>query len=387
MPRYVSLEDGENLLPIDLDNVLGVETLVQLIKDRPSATLVEMFPGPDGLCAEGPEGRFVQELVVPFVRSRSEEAERLPEAPGRPVEASRLSSPARSFLPGSEWLYLKLYTGAATADRLLVETVAPLVKSALGSGAADGWFFLRYGDPDWHLRLRFHGAPERLKALAGELPGVLEPLHQEGLLWKVQLDTYEREVERYGGPEAMLLAERVFQADSEAVLELLTLLPGDEGADARWRLMLGGMDLLLSDLGFGLEARLQVVTELRESFGREFQVERTIERQLNERFRKERRSTEALLGCRADSPVLARGLEVLRRRSDKLAPTFAGLKALVAAGKSGVSLAGLAGSFLHMHANRMARSAARAQELVLYDLLSRHYSSQAARQRKGGPVG
>jgi hypothetical protein len=40
-----------------------------------------------------------------------------------------------------------------------------------------------------------------------------------------------------------------------------------------------------------------------------------------------------------------------------------------------------------MHANRMARSAARAQELVLYDLLTRHYSSQAARQRKMGAVG
>jgi thiopeptide-type bacteriocin biosynthesis protein len=379
MPRFVSLEEGENLLPIDLDNVLGVETLVQLIKDRPAATLVEMFPGPDELCAEGPEGRFVQELVVPFVRSRPEESER------RPVP--RASSPERSFLPGSEWLYLKLYTGAATADRLLVETVAPLVKSALGSGAADGWFFLRYGDPDWHLRLRFHGAPERLWRLAGALPKVLEPLHQKGLLWKVQLDTYEREVERYGGPEAMLLAERLFQADSEAVLELLSLLPGDEGADARWRLMLCGMDRLLSDLGLGLEARLQVVTELRESFGREFQVERTIERQLNERFRKERRSTEELLCSRAGTPVLARGLEVLQRRSDKLAPTLAGLKALATAGRLGIPLAGLAGSFLHMHANRMARAAARAQELVLYDLLNRHYSSQAARQRKTGPGG
>jgi thiopeptide-type bacteriocin biosynthesis protein len=299
----------------------------------------------------------------------------------------RASSPERSFLPGSEWLYLKLYTGAATADRLLVETVAPLVKSALGSGAADGWFFLRYGDPDWHLRLRFHGAPERLRQLAGELPEVLEPLHQQGLLWKVQLDTYEREVERYGGPEAMLLVERLFQADSEAVLELLSLLPGDEGADARWRLMLCGMDRLLSDLGLGLEARLQVVTELRESFGREFQVERTIERQLNERFRKERRSTEDLLCSRAGTPVLARGLEVLQRRSDKLAPTLAGLKALATAGRLGVPIAGLAGSFLHMHANRMARSAARAQELVLYDLLNRHYSSQAARQRKTEPGG
>jgi thiopeptide-type bacteriocin biosynthesis protein len=302
--------------------------------------------------------------------------------------SARPSSPARGFLPGSEWLYLKLYTGAATADRLLAEVVAPLVKSALGSGAADGWFFIRYGDPDWHLRLRFHGAPARLKELAGELPTLLEPLHRERLLWKVQLDTYEREVERYGGPESVLLAERLFQADSEAVLELLELFPGDEGADARWRLMLCGMDLLLSDLGLGLEARLQALTVLRESFGREFQVDRSIERQLNERFRKERRSMEELLGCgSAAPPALAEGLAVLQRRSDKLAPTLAGLKALATAGRLGVPIAGLAGSFLHMHANRMARSAARAQELVAYDLLSRLYSSRVARQRKAVPVG
>ncbi len=388
MPRFVALEDGDNLLPIDLDNVLAVETLVQMVKDRPWAKLVEMFPGPDGLCAEGPEGRFVHELVVPFVRSRAEEAERSPVAARRPVEAPKPASPARSFLPGSEWLYVKLYTGAATADRLLSDAVAPLVKTALDSGAADGWFFLRYSDPDWHLRLRFHGAPDRLMGLAHELSGVLEPLHRERLLWKVQLDTYEREVERYGGPEAMLLAERLFQADSEAVLELLDLLPGDEGADARWRLMLCGMDQLLSDLGLGLEARLQVVTGLREGFGREFQVDRTFERQMNERFRKERQGTEALLvSRRADSPALARGLEVLQRRSGKLAPLVAGLKALGEEGKLSVPIVGLAGSFLHMHANRMARSAARAQELVLYDLLTRHYSSWVARQRKAGREG
>jgi thiopeptide-type bacteriocin biosynthesis protein len=249
----------------------------------------------------------------------------------------------------------------------------------------DGWFFIRYGDPDWHLRLRLHGAPNRLKELAGELPSVLAPLHREQLLWKVQLDTYEREVERYGGPEAILLAEQLFQVDSEAVLELLELLPGDDGADARWRLALCGMDLLLSDLGLGLETRLQLTTALRESFGREFRVEGAVEQQLGERFRKERRSTEELLGSRkAHSPVLAQGLEVLQRRSERLAPIAAGLNALAAAGRLGVPMAELAGSFLHMHANRMARSAARAQELVLYDLLNRHYASRAARQRKAG---
>ncbi len=385
MPRFVALEDGDNLLPVDLDNVLSVETLVQMIKDRSQAMLVELFPGPDGLCARGPEGRFVHELVVPFIRSRPAESARSVVRQARSVEASRQSRLARSFLPGAEWLYVKLYTGAATADRLLLGTVAPLVKSALGAGVADGWFFLRYGDPDWHLRLRLHGAPNRLRELAGELPSLLAPLHREQLLWKVQLDTYEREVERYGGPEAILLAEQLFRVDSEAVLELLELLLGDDGADARWRLALCGMDLLLSDLGLGLEARLQLTTALRESFGREFRVEGAVEQQLGERFRKERRSMEELLGSRnAGSPVLAQGLEVLQRRSKKLAPIAGGLRALAVAGKLRVPIAELAGSFLHMHVNRMARSAARAQELVLYDMLNRHYASQAARQRKAG---
>ena len=39
-----------------------------------------------------------------------------------------------------------------------------------------------------------------------------------------------------------------------------------------------------------------------------------------------------------------------------------------------------------MHANRMLRSAARAQELVLYDFLERLYQGQLVRQRKGGVV-
>ena len=385
MPRFVALEEGDNLLPIDLGNVLSAETLVQMIKDRPQATLVEMLPGPDGLCTQGPEGRFVHELVVPFIRSQPAESVRSAVGPVHPVEAPRQSRPVRSFLPGAEWLYVKLYTGAATADRLLLGTVAPLVKSALGSGVADGWFFIRYGDPDWHLRLRLHGPPNRLRELGGELPSILAPLHREQLLWKVQLDTYEREVERYGGPEAMLIAEQLFQVDSEAVLELLELLPGDDGADARWRLALCGMDLLLSDLGLGLEARLQLSTALRETFGREFRIEGAAEQQLSERCRKERRSTEELLCSRkASSPVLAQGLEVLQRRSGKLAPIAARLNALAAAGKLGVPVAELAGNFLHMHVNRMARSAARAQELVLYDLLNRHYAAQAARQRKAG---
>ena len=51
-------------------------------------------------------------------------------------------------------------------------------------------------------------------------------------------------------------------------------------------------------------------------------------------------------------------------------------------GELQVPITDLAGSYIHMHANRLLRSSARAQELVIYDFLKRIYESRAARQRK-----
>jgi hypothetical protein len=43
-------------------------------------------------------------------------------------------------------------------------------------------------------------------------------------------------------------------------------------------------------------------------------------------------------------------------------------------------IAELAGSYVHMHLNRMFRSAANQQERVLYEFLARTYQSRMARQ-------
>src|SRR4030095_5929917 len=121
-------------------------------------------------------------------------------------------------------------------------------------------------------------------------------LLEDGQLWRIQYDTYEREVERYGGPEAMLLAEELFQIDSEAVLEILEQLePGDTGADERWRLTLRGIDTLLTDLGLDLAAKGSVLKKVRTQFAKEFEIDSPFKNQLSERFRKERKSLEALL--------------------------------------------------------------------------------------------
>ena len=282
------------------------------------------------------------------------------------------------------------YTGTAIADQLLREVIAPLVAKVVGSGAADRWFFIRYGDPDWHVRLCFHGTPERLRGEA--LPAVesaVNPLLRSGLLWRVQFDTYEREVERYGGDEGIVLAERLFQADSEAVLEILELLEsGDAGLDERWRLALHGMDALLSDLGFDLQTKSTVLDSVRAAFAREFRADTKLKIQLGERFRKERQSLQALLASAPDAGhALAPGFEILRQRSARLAPIVADLKACEEAVGLTVPIIELAPSYLHMHGNRLLRSGQRAHELVLYDLLARQYESELAQAQGHKQIG
>jgi thiopeptide-type bacteriocin biosynthesis protein len=375
LPRYVVLADRDHGLVIDLDNVLSVEALAHHLGGRRQAVLVEMFPDPEALCVTGPEGRFVHELVVPFVQA----------APPRPDTVARHATGSqvrRRFPPGSEWLYAKLYTGTGTADHVLTRLVGPLVRSALASGAADEWFFARYNDPDWHLRLRLHGEPGRLLAeVMPRLHAAAAPLLEAGQLWRLQLDTYEREVERYGGDHGIGLAERVFAADSEAVLAILGSVSGDAGLDLRWRLALAGIDLLLEDLGLTLEQKRTLTRRQREGFGQEFAVDGTFSGRVSRRYRTERALLEALLDPGQDPPAsMAPGLEALHLRSRQLAPVTDQLRGLLRAGRLSTTVADLAVGYAHMHVNRLLRSAHRAQELVLYELLDRAYSSRAGRR-------
>jgi thiopeptide-type bacteriocin biosynthesis protein len=385
LPRWIAVADGDNELPLDLDNVLAVDTLLEEIKGREQTTLIELFPSPEQLVARGPEGRFVHELVVPLVRRRAVATPQGRDAgaavPGGSPPGAATRPLQRRFPPGSEWLYAKLYAGPAALDGLLQDVIRPIVEATSRTGAADRWFFIRYGDPDWHLRVRFHGDPTRLSTeVLPALRAASAPLLHDGSLWRIQIDTYEREVERYGGAAGIALAERLFQADSEAVLSMAELFAEDARGDARWRLALVGMDLLLGDLGLDLATRLAVLRRSRDTFAAEFHADAEFEHQLAGRFREERKGLEALLDPKAIAdPLLAAGLEVLRRRSRSLAPVTVELRADAQAGRLSLPLTDLATSYLHMHANRMLRSAQRAQELVLYDFLARLYRSQAAR--------
>ena len=140
------------------------------------------------------------------------------------------------------------------------------------------------------------------------------------------------------------------------------------------------MDRLLVDLGLERRARRGLLERMRAAYAAEFRADTKLARQLGDRYRHERRELEALLeGGGAAALALGPALPVLGRRSEQLAPVVAELRAGAESGWLSRSLAELSASYLHMHANRLLRSAQRAQELVLYDFLARLDESRAAR--------
>ncbi|HWL35039.1 MAG TPA: lantibiotic dehydratase [Frankiaceae bacterium] len=355
LPRRVVISAGDNDLPVDLDAPAG-RVLFAHEGRRGGLKLVELFPGVDDLGVSSPEGSYVHQFVLPLVR-------RTPSSQ-IPLYVGDDSGIESVFPPGSEWLTAKLYTGKATADAVLREVVAPLVAET--RDAADLWFFLRYGDPEHHLRVRFHGD------VLDKLHARVRPLLDDGRVSRVVLDTYRREVARYGGPEGIVVAEQVFRHDSDAVLAIVLAAAGDAGLGIRWRAAVLGVDGLLADGGMDVPSRRAAVRRWRDGLvAEQGGTGDNAKRHAGKLFRTEREGLARLMGGTPEDRAETAVLGALAARSEAIEPLLAGTRE------------DILGSLCHMHVNRLLRGAQRTQELVVYDLLDRLYAAAQGRAGKG----
>ena len=62
----------------------------------------------------------------------------------------------RTFIPGGDWVYFKLYTGAKIADIIIKNELGKYIFELKQNDIIDKWFFIRYFDSEFHIRLRIH---------------------------------------------------------------------------------------------------------------------------------------------------------------------------------------------------------------------------------------
>jgi lantibiotic biosynthesis protein len=234
LPRHVYVSDGDRRLFVDLHEPDQLELVRSELKRRRSIRAQEALPGPgEAWLSDGSGQTYSSELVFSLTQRQRTRTATKPLVPPpqarRPVPWSSASSQPR-FLPGSAWAYLKLYCEPDMADRILLERIAPHVQQLQTSGAVDEWFFVRYSDPSFHIRLRLHasrcGAQADLLATACAYAAELV---SNGDVLRFCVETYEPEQAKYGGAAGLAITERAFTLDSTTVLDLLDTWPAPSG--------------------------------------------------------------------------------------------------------------------------------------------------------------
>ena len=272
----------------------------------------------------------------------------------------------RAFILGSEWLYIKLYMGRLSADYFLSAQLMTEVKILKRSGLIDSWFFIRYEDPDFHLRIRFHiPSTFNIYSVISHLNKILVNLENQKIVSRIEYGTYTRELERYGA-KIYQSTEQIFSVDSDAVLMLLNTLTLYENKDVlRWMAALVFVDDLITVFNLTLEQKATYLKKHGDSYKSEFGYTSIQSKRLLDK--KYRISRELII--KAMTRQLPK--EVL----DITTTRYNSIQKILNSFKVGRNVDSYLSSLIHMSINRLFFSSNRFCEMVIYDFLERHYKS------------
>jgi len=234
----------------------------------------------------------------------------------------------RKFYPGEKWLYYKLYCNRQVSNEILAHSVGVMAKHLIDENIINKWFFVRYSDPDFHLRLRFClNSVEDVLLVINLLKNSLKEYLKKQIIWKLQIDTYQREIERYGG-ECIESAEVIFYYDSLIAIDLLKYSLNNE------LMLIYGVKYIndcLVSFNFHDSEKLVLVNSYLKQYHKEFKIELTDKRKLNKYAIKNNSKEDTL---------------------------------------------NILGSIIHMGINRLFDENQRFYEMVCYDFLAQFYNSK-----------
>ncbi|MCY9785199.1 lantibiotic dehydratase [Nocardiopsis sp. EMB25] len=210
VPPQVEFGDNDQRLHLDLHQPAH-QDLVRTTLNRNSQVFLREAPTSQDLAWIG--GR-AHEIVTTLTAE-------LPQIPVRSRPGSAHPRAAEHLPGGPGWCSVKLYGHPDRTTHLITDELPRLA----GAGAPEAWF-LRYHDPDPHLRLRIRiDGPDQLRVVHSWT----RDLRERGMVAAVVHDTYTPEAGRFGPGAAMAAAEALFVADSRAVAAQLSTTPDETG--------------------------------------------------------------------------------------------------------------------------------------------------------------
>ena len=365
------LADFDNELLVNTNNILSVQIWIDSIKNRNKIKVKEFFYSSKNSVVKNALGQgFTNQFIVAIIDENTV-YQGLDE-----VIKVKQNEIQRNFSVGSEWIYFKFYMGVKVGDNFLSQAIKPLTEELINQKLIDKWFFIRYSDPEKHLRFRVH-LPDL--ASIGKVfllvKDFVQPFENEGIIWKIQVDSYQREIERYGS-EVMEFTETLFYEDSTAVISMIDQTVGEEREVIRWQWCLKAIDTYLSDFGLTLIEKKELMEKMKTNFANEFHLDKALKIQLDQRFRNNRTFIEQILADNLNeiheySPLF----HAIINKSNRIENIIEQIKSQ----KSRGELTNYLYDTIHMTVNRTISDNQRLHELVMYDFLFRYYQAEVAK--------
>jgi len=380
LPTWVTYSAGDNVLLLNLSNKLMLESLLNETEGRERLALEESLDCHYDSQASLAGQALCHEVLLPVHNKIMRNTN--PQTNKRLQCLKTAREHKRSFMPGSEWLSINIYTGKNSADNILLNPLQPLLQKLERQKVIHSSFFIRYGDPDWHIRLRLNGSPETLLSeVYPQICRLLMPMQQSRLIQGISLETYERESERYGGHAGILLAEQIFSINSNLSLQILSLAK-QESEQYRTNLLLLGCDISLKAFGFDLSQRLALISDLRDAFAKEFKDTKVLRKSLGKKF--------SALDTHINDVFTAYDCNQgqhcweshFRQYEQQLQPLAQAYLELENKQELTSALVEVIYALLHMFNNRVFHAYGREQEFVIYDLLRRYYQQQSHKAKR-----
>jgi thiopeptide-type bacteriocin biosynthesis protein len=378
LPRYIALPEGDNVLEIDLDSPLSCLTFLAEIADKRMGVVNESVRRVSEPVVTLDGAPLRNEFFVPLrvTAAKSGLLRDDPEPAGAAPSVERWR--VRNELPLERWIFLEIHMGQGSADGFIAGPLRALVATLRDGGLLRDWFFIRYqSEVGFHLRLRLRPSDEQSRhTLTAQALEQLRLLQSNGLIWRVRIEGYEPETERYGGELALLHCEALFCERSERIADTLAaIVESPAREELRWQI---GAVLLWDQLNVALPDAVAIetfCTRVYDGYRREMPSNDTTAKAVSDNFRNHRAVLEAALLSPPPDSVFAMA------RADATRDWRVAQWQAVREAASPDALHRVLASLLHMDCNRLFPFDARANEMMLFEYLARAARSQHARSR------
>lgn len=367
LPKKVIICKGDQELLLNLENEICVCAFVnELRKNRSEFVLLkEVIAEITPVCNEM-YNSFNTELILPVFINHEDKI--------KPKnEYSYLAKKVKyDSQLGEEWLYLKLYCGVQVSDTIIKDDLLELKKELKKEGYCNKFFFIRYADPDFHIRLRILLKHKNdLSKVLTYTKRIFEKYLKENIIYNIISENYQREINRYGH-NTIHICEQLFSNDSMAAINFLN---SKYAIEYRWLYSLGIIDSLMNQFNMNLEQKSQFISRQSTLFEEEFIMTKKVKVDIGKKFREKRQLIKFFFEGRKNEDFKLMK-ELIVQKSIMDLPYISKLNDIYYKSNESVPFFDLLASLMHMSFLRIFIAEPRKHEMITYALLKKYYMSR-----------